>query len=74
MLTSCLIGLDSTKQVNMLLIQRKQSSWIQTKQTGGHLHSDISPYEVSECSLVTGKVQIPREQLFVIHALIKIEF
>ena len=34
-LTSCLTGLDSTKQVNMLLIQHQQSSWIQTKQTGG---------------------------------------
>ena len=30
-LTSCLTGLDSTKQVNMLLIQHKQSSWFQTK-------------------------------------------
>ena len=29
--TSCLTGLGSTKQVNMLLIQHKQSSQIQTK-------------------------------------------
>ena len=29
-LTSCLTGLDSTKKVNMFLIQHKQSDWIQT--------------------------------------------
>ena len=45
-LTSCLAGLDSTKQVNMLLIQQKQISRIQTKQTG-QSYSDTSPYEVS---------------------------
>ena len=32
-LTSCLTGLDSTKQVKLILIQLKQSGWIQTKQT-----------------------------------------
>ena len=55
-LTSCLTGLDSTKQVNMLLIQLKQSSWILTSQTGGQPHSDTSPYELSECSLFSTKV------------------
>ena len=30
-LISCLTGLDSTKQVKLLLIQRNQSSWILTK-------------------------------------------
>ena len=34
-LTSCLTSLDSTKQVNMSLIQHKQSRWIQTKQRRG---------------------------------------
>ena len=30
-LTSCLTGLDLTKQVKLLFIQHKQGSWIQTK-------------------------------------------
>ena len=38
-LTSCLTALNSTKLVNLYLIQRKQSSWIQT---GGQLYSDTS--------------------------------
>ena len=29
-------NLDSTKLVNLYLIQHKQSSWILTSQTGGH--------------------------------------
>ena len=33
-LTSCLIGLDLAERVNLLLIKHKQSSWIQTSQTG----------------------------------------
>ena len=52
-LTSCLIGLDLAKQVSMLLIQHKQSSWIQTSQAGGQSYSDTSPSKVSECSLLT---------------------
>ena len=32
---SPLIGLDLTKQLNLLLIQYKQSSWIQTNKTEG---------------------------------------
>ena len=42
-----LTGLDLAKQVNMLLIQHKQRSWIQTEQTGGQLYSDTFPYEIS---------------------------
>ena len=53
-LTSCLTGLDLTKQVNLLLIQHKQSSWIQTNKTGRQPYSDTSPYEVNECSLQKG--------------------
>ena len=36
-------GLDLIKQVNMLLIQHKQISWIQTNNTGGQPYSDSSP-------------------------------
>ena len=50
-LTSCLTGFDLAKQVNVLWIKPKQSSWIITSQKGGQLYSDTSPYEVSECSL-----------------------
>ena len=50
-LTFCLTGLDSTKLVNLYLIQHKQSNRILTSQTGGQSYSDTSPYEVSECSL-----------------------
>ena len=49
-LTSCLTGLDSTKQVNILLIQYKQSRWIGTKQPGSHLYSDTFPYKVRDCA------------------------
>ena len=45
-LTSYFSDLDSTKQVNLLLISVKQSSLIQISQTGGQLHSDTSPCEV----------------------------
>ena len=41
----------STKLVNLYLIQRKQSSWILTSQTGGQPYSDTSPYKLSERSL-----------------------
>ena len=50
-LTSCLTGLDSTKLVNLYLIQHKQSSWILTGQTVGQPYSDTSPFKVSECFL-----------------------
>ena len=50
-LTSCLTGLDSTKLVNLYLIQYKQSSRILTSQAGGQPYSNTSPYKVSECSL-----------------------
>ena len=49
--TSCLTGLDSTKLVNLYLIQYKKSNWILTSQTGGQPYSDTSPYAVSMCSL-----------------------
>ena len=51
-LTSCLTGLDLAKQENLLMIKNKQSSWIQSNQTGGQSYSDTSPNEVSECSMV----------------------
>ena len=50
-LTSCLTGLDLAEQVNLLFVKYKQSTWIQTSQTGGQLYSDTSTYKVSECSL-----------------------
>ena len=43
-LTSCLIGLDSTKLLNLYLIQHNQSSWILKSQTVGQPYSDNSPY------------------------------
>ena len=46
-LTSCLTGLDSSKQVKLMPIQHKQSSWIQTKYTGGQQYSETSPLELS---------------------------
>ena len=47
-LTSCLTGLDLTNQVNLLLIQQKQSSSIQTNKTGDQSYCDTSPYKASE--------------------------
>ena len=47
-------GFDLTEQVNpvnLLLIKHKQSSCLQTIQTGGQLNGDTSLYKVSECSL-----------------------
>ena len=41
-LTSCLTRLDLAEQVNLLLIKHKESSWIQTGQTGGQTYSDTS--------------------------------
>ena len=51
-LTSCLTGLDLTKQLNLLIVFIWQKGWIQTSQIGGQPHSDTSPCKVSECSLV----------------------
>ena len=49
--TSCLTGFDSTKQINLLLIRRKASSWIQTNKTGGQPYRDTYPSEENEYSL-----------------------
>ena len=57
MLLTCLTSLDLTKQVNLLLIHQKPSSWTQTSKIGGQLYSDTSPNEVSEYSLVSDKVK-----------------
>ena len=48
------LSLDLTKQVNLLFIQQKQSSWNETIKTGCQLHSNTSPYKVSECFLTHG--------------------
>ena len=45
--TTCFTGMDSTKHVNILLIQQKRSSWIQKSKKGGQLCSDTCPYETS---------------------------
>ena len=42
-LTPCLTGLHWTKQLKLLLIQHKQSSWIQTNKTRGQPYSYTSP-------------------------------
>ena len=42
-LTSCLTGLDLTKQVSLLSIQHEQSSCFLTSKTGGQPYSDTSP-------------------------------
>ena len=44
-LTSCLTRLDLTKQVNLLLIQHKKSSWIQAYKTGGHQKQSYFPLQ-----------------------------
>ena len=46
-LASYLTVLTSTKQVNMLFIQRKKSGLIERSKTGDQLYNDTSPYEVS---------------------------
>ena len=57
-LTSCLNGLDLTKQVNLFKIQHYQSSWIQINKTEGQPYSDDSRYKVSEYSLVYLKASV----------------
>ena len=46
------LNLDLAKQANLFTVSIQQNSWIQTSQTGGQPYSDISPYEVNECSLM----------------------
>ena len=50
-LTSCVNGLDSNYEVNLLFIQHKQNSQIQTSKTRGQPNSCTSTYEVNEYSL-----------------------
>ena len=50
-LTSCLTGLDSAVQLNRNFKQICLFGQNLTGQTGGQLYSEISSYEVSECSL-----------------------
>ena len=45
-LTLCVTAFDSNKQINLLLIQCKQSSGIQTSKTGGQPYSYTSAYKV----------------------------
>ena len=52
-LTSCLTGLDSATQVNMLLIVHKQSRRVQSKQTGGQMYSDASPCSLANPSNIS---------------------
>ena len=51
-----LFGLFIAKQVNMLFIQHKQSSGIQTNKTGGQRYSDTSLYKLIEYSLATSSL------------------
>ena len=62
-LTSSLIGLDLTKQVNLLLTKHNQSSWIQTGQKGGQLDYDTSPYKASECSQKEWYFNLPTDKV-----------
>ena len=41
----CLTGWDLTKQLNVLLIQHNQSSWIKTRKTEGQPYTHVSPYK-----------------------------
>ena len=50
-LTSCLTGLESAVLLNWNYKQMCLFGQILTGQTGGQAYSNISPYEVSECSL-----------------------
>ena len=51
-LTSCLTGFDSAVLLKRNYKQICLFGQILTGQTGGQLYSDISPYKVSECSLL----------------------
>ena len=51
-LTSCLTGLDSAVLLNWNYEQICLFGHILTGQTEGQPYSDISPYEVNECSLI----------------------
>ena len=58
-LTSYLTGLDLAKKVNLLFIKHKQSSWIQTGQTGGQPYSDTSPFYAIEYVCVRERDNVP---------------
>ena len=47
LLTSCFTALDLTKQVNLLFIGHKQSSWIQSSKTGGQVAT--TTYRERDC-------------------------
>ena len=51
-LISCFTRLDSAALFMFILQQIYLFGQIQTSQTGGRLHSDTSPCEVSECYLI----------------------
>ena len=51
-LTSCLTGLDFTKQGKLFLNKHKRSIQIQARKTGGQPCSDTFPCEVSEYYLL----------------------
>ena len=53
-LTSCLTGLNSAALLMLNQIQLFKFGRIQTSKIGGQPYSVTSPYEVSECSLVSG--------------------
>ena len=57
-----LAGFDLTKHENLLLIQHKQRSLIQTSKTGGNMYSDASPQKVGEYSPVKA---IPKRFLII---------
>ena len=64
MLTFCLTGLDSTKLVNLYLIQQsKAAESYFNSQTGGQPYSDTSPYKVIECSLAAVVAQLAEQSL-----------
>ena len=48
-----------------MLIQHKQSTWIQTRETGGQQYSDTSP--LSDCSLAQQMVQLFDDLALIIH-------
>ena len=47
---------------------------IQTSQTGGHLYSDTTPFEVSECSLVSIFKVLRQRQIALFQNLKKIKW
>ena len=53
-LTSCLDGLDSTKQINLLFFNISKATQFQTGKTGGQPYRDTS--SVSKLSMVSQKL------------------